>query len=85
MLLLRIFRTVSLLPSGQVFERLLLVGIGAHFFTQVFVMASGTLNLLPVTGITIPFLSQGGVALFINLIEVGMVLAIVRRLEGLRQ
>lgn len=81
-LLLRIFRTVSLLPSGQVFERLLLVGIGVHLFTQVFVMASGTLNLLPVTGVTIPFLSLGGMALLVNLTEVGMVFAIVRRLEG---
>jgi len=84
-LLLRIFRLVALLPAGQIFERLLLVGIGAHLFTQVFVMAGGTLNLLPVTGVTIPFLSQGGVALLINLAEVGIVLALTRRREGLRQ
>jgi cell division protein FtsW len=45
-------------------------------------MAGGTLNLFPVTGVTIPFLSQGGVALSVNLVEIGMVLAIVRRLEG---
>jgi cell division protein FtsW (lipid II flippase) len=81
-LLLRIFRMVALLPASQVFERLLLVGIGAHLFTQVFVMAGGTLNLLPVTGITIPFLSQGGIALLVNLTEIGLVLAILRRLEG---
>jgi len=82
-LLLRIFRIGILLPPGQVFERLLLVGIGAHLFTQVFVMAGGTLNLLPVTGVTIPFLSQGGMALLTNLTEVGIVLAIARRMEGL--
>lgn len=82
-LLLRIFRIVSLLPAGQIFERLMLVGIGAHLFIQVFVMACGTLNLLPVTGVTIPFLSQGGVALITNLIEVGLVLSLSRRLEGL--
>jgi cell division protein FtsW (lipid II flippase) len=81
-LLLRIFRVGILLPAGQVFERLLVVGIGAHLFTQVFVMAGGTLNLLPVTGVTIPFLSLGGMALLTNLAEVGMVLAIVRRMEG---
>jgi cell division protein FtsW len=81
-LLVRIFRGVLLLPSGQIFERLLLVGIGAHLFTQVFVMAGGTLNLFPVTGVTVPFLSQGGVALSVNLFEVGMVLAILRRMEG---
>lgn len=84
-LLLRIFRTVGLLPSGQIFERLLLVGIGAHLFIQVFIMAGGTLNLLPVTGVTIPFLSQGGVALLTNLTEVGIVLAIIRRMEGLEE
>jgi cell division protein FtsW (lipid II flippase) len=81
-LLVRIFRGVLILPSGQIFERLLLVGIGAHLFTQVFVMAGGTLNLFPVTGVTVPFLSQGGVALMVNLVEIGMVLAILRRMEG---
>ena len=75
--------TVFRAGIGQVFERLLLVGIGAHLFTQVFVMAGGTLNLLPVTGVTIPFLSLGGVSLLTNLVEVGIVLALARRLEGL--
>lgn len=82
-LLLRIMRTTILLPSGQVFEKLLLVGISVHLFTQVFVMAGGTLNLLPVTGVTIPFVSLGGMALLVNLVEVGIVLAVSRRMEGL--
>jgi cell division protein FtsW (lipid II flippase) len=81
-LILRIFRIVFMLPSEQVFERLLLVGIGTHLFTQVFVMTGGTLNLFPVTGVTIPFLSQGGMALMVNLIEIGLALALVRRMEG---
>jgi cell division protein FtsW (lipid II flippase) len=81
-LLLRTFRISFLLPQGQIFERLLLVGIGVHLFIQVFVMAGGTLNVLPVTGVTIPFLSQGGVALLVNLTEIGIVLAICRRQEG---
>ncbi len=80
-LLLRIFRAVFLLPPDQVFERLLLVGIGVHLFTQVFIMAGGTLNLLPMTGVTIPFLSLGGAALFTNLVEIGIVMALVRRQE----
>jgi cell division protein FtsW (lipid II flippase) len=83
-LLLRILRVAVLLPGGQVFERLLLTGIAVHLFTQVFVMAGGALNLLPMTGVTIPFLSLGGIALLVNLAEVGMVLALARRLE-LRQ
>jgi cell division protein FtsW (lipid II flippase) len=70
--LLRILRVAVLLPSGQVFERLLLTGISIHLFTQVFVMAGGALNLFPMTGVTVPFLSQGGVALIVNLAEVGL-------------
>jgi cell division protein FtsW (lipid II flippase) len=80
-LLLRILRIAMLLPPQQVFERLLLTGIGIHLFTQVFVMVGGTLNLLPLTGVTIPFLSLGGVALLVNLTEIGVVLALAQRLE----
>lgn len=81
-LILRVLRIAALLPSGQVFERLLLVGVAVHFFIQVFVMVAGTLNLLPMTGITIPFLSLGGMALLVNLAEVGLVLALAQRLEA---
>lgn len=80
-LLLRILRIASRLPRRQVFERLLLIGIGIHLFTQVFVMIGGTVNLLPLTGVTIPFLSMGGVALLVNLLEIGMALAVAQRLE----
>jgi cell division protein FtsW (lipid II flippase) len=80
-LLLRILRVAAMLPAGQVFERLLLVGIAGHLFAQVFVMVGGTVNLLPVTGVTVPFLSQGGMALLINLVEVGFVLTLSQRLE----
>lgn len=83
-LILRIFRIAALLPTGQVFERLLLVGIGIHFFTQVFVMVGGTLNLMPMTGVTIPFVSQGGMALLVNMAELGIVLALAQRVEAER-
>jgi cell division protein FtsW (lipid II flippase) len=82
LLMLRITRVALLLPGGQVFERVLLMGICIHFFTQVFIMVGGTLNLLPLTGITIPFLSQGGTALTVNLVEIGMALSAAQRLEG---
>jgi cell division protein FtsW (lipid II flippase) len=77
----RILRLAIMLPEAQMFERLLLVGIAIHFFTQVLIMSAGTFNLLPATGITIPFLSQGGVALMVNLLEVGLALALAQRLK----
>ena len=81
--LLRLLRLAALLPREQTFERLLLAGITIHLFAQVFIMVAGTINLLPLTGVTVPFLSLGGVALAINLSEIGIALALVRRLEAL--
>jgi cell division protein FtsW (lipid II flippase) len=81
-LVLRILRVALLLPKGQVFERLLLIGISIHIFTQVFVMVGGTLNLLPLTGVTIPFMSLGGTSLLVNLTEIGIALALVQRLQS---
>lgn len=81
----RILRLGIMLPEAQMFERLLLVGIAIHFFTQVFVMGAGTFNLLPLTGITVPFMSQGGVALMVNLLEVGLALALAQRLQPVEQ
>ncbi len=80
-LLLRMARIALMLPTQQVFERLLVIGICIHFFVQIFIMVGGTLNLLPITGVTIPFLSQGGMALLINLTEIGLVLSLSQRLE----
>ena len=82
LLMLRITRVALLLPGSQVFERVLLMGICIHFFSQVFIMVGGTLNLLPLTGITVPFLSLGGMALIVNLIEIGIVLSAAQRLES---
>ncbi|MCB0211530.1 MAG: FtsW/RodA/SpoVE family cell cycle protein [Anaerolineae bacterium] len=80
-LLLRLLRVAMLLPPEQVFERILLVGIAAHLFIQVTVMVGGTLNALPLTGVTVPFLSQGGIALMVNMTEMGLALALVQRLK----
>ena len=79
-IILRIFRVAVLLPAAQTFERMLVVGIGIHLLAQVLVMVGGTVDLLPMTGVTIPFLSQGGTALMVNLAEVGVVLALVQRI-----
>jgi cell division protein FtsW (lipid II flippase) len=81
----RILRVAILLPEAQMFERLLLVGIAIHFFAQVIIMGAGTFNLLPLTGITVPFLSQGGVALMVNLLEVGLALSLAQRLTPSEQ
>jgi len=80
-LMTRLLRLSAMLPAAQVFERLLLVGITAHLFIQVFYMVGGTLNLVPLTGITLPFLSLGGTSVLVNLTEIGIALALMQRVS----
>lgn len=79
-LFLRMLRMAVVLPSGYVFERLLVVGITVHLVFQIAIMIGGTINLIPPTGVTVPFLSLGGAALLVNLMEVGLVMALASRL-----
>jgi cell division protein FtsW (lipid II flippase) len=79
-LFLRMLRLAVVLPGSHVFERLLVVGITVHLVFQIAIMIGGTINLIPPTGVTVPFLSQGGAALVVNLMEVGLVMALASRL-----
>ncbi|MDM8213278.1 FtsW/RodA/SpoVE family cell cycle protein [Enterococcus hirae] len=58
------------------FHSLLCLGIGILFMTQVFINLGGVLGLIPLTGVTFPFLSQGGSSLLVLSIAVGMALNI---------
>jgi rod shape determining protein RodA len=59
-------------PSG----RLLVVGVFALFATQIVVNLGMTVGLLPVVGVTLPFLSYGGSSLLTSFLAVGMVLSV---------
>jgi rod shape determining protein RodA len=60
---------------------LLCVGIAAVIGYQMFVNIGMLLGLLPITGITLPFLSYGGSSLVVNFIMVGLVANVVSRRE----
>ena len=42
-------------------------------------------NLIPTTGISLPFFSYGGTALMIQLAEMGMVLSVSRQIPAAKQ
>lgn len=67
------------------FGSLLLVGITTLLAVQVFLNISVVTNLLPTTGISLPFFSYGGTALMIQLAEMGMVLSVSRQIPAPRQ
>lgn len=67
------------------FGALVVVGITTLMAVQVFLNIAVVTNLIPVTGISLPFFSYGGTALMIQLAEMGMVLGISRQVQAPRQ
>ncbi|MCS7062045.1 MAG: FtsW/RodA/SpoVE family cell cycle protein, partial [Anaerolineae bacterium] len=53
---------------------LLAGGLSASFTAQVCVIIGGNLGLLPLTGVTLPFISYGGSSLLVSFISVGLLL-----------
>ena len=67
--------------SGDSTGSLLCVGFAAIIGYQMFVNIGMLLGILPITGITLPFLSYGGSSLLLNFILVGLVINVVSRPE----
>jgi len=60
------------------FTMFVLLGIAILFFVQIVVNIGAATGVLPVTGVTLPFLSYGGSSLVINLLLIGIVESIAR-------
>jgi len=50
------------------------IGCSSFLLIQVFVNLGGAIGLVPETGVTFPFLSQGGSSFLISTLAVGLVL-----------
>jgi cell division protein FtsW len=58
------------------FGRLVVVGIVIMIVSQAFINIGAMLGVIPLSGITLPFVSHGGTSLFITLLEVGIILSV---------
>ncbi|MDR3310644.1 MAG: FtsW/RodA/SpoVE family cell cycle protein [Oscillospiraceae bacterium] len=67
------------------FSSLVVIGIMGMFAVQVFFNIGVVTNLLPSTGISLPFFSYGGTALMIQLFEMGIVLSASRDMKLTRK
>lgn len=54
------------------FYRILAFGISISFGIQIFIILGGVLKMIPLTGITLPFISYGGSSMLISFIALGV-------------
>ena len=73
------------LHARDKFGTLTIVGIITLLAGQVFLNIGVVTNLIPNTGISLPFFSYGGTALMIQLAEMGIVLSISRQIPAPRK
>jgi cell division protein FtsW (lipid II flippase) len=62
--------------AGDHFTALVAFGVTIVFSVQTFVIIAGITRLLPLTGLTLPFVSYGGSSLLINVVALALLLAI---------
>lgn len=60
--------------QGRAFHKLLAAGLTLMLITQALMIMAGVLKLLPLTGVTLPFISYGGSSLLVCFIMIGLLL-----------
>ncbi len=60
------------------FGRLVAVGVCALFTAQMFINIGMTMGLMPITGMTLPFISYGGSSLLSSFIALGLLINVAR-------
>ena len=72
-LVMRGFR-IAVLQQDRPFLALMAIGLSSLIAIQSMLIMGGTLRLLPLTGVTLPFLSYGGSSLVMSFVAMGLLL-----------
>lgn len=70
---------IALREDERPFHALMAAGIGALIAIQSLMIIGGVLKIIPLTGVTLPFLSYGGSSLLASFVMVGLLLRISDR------
>jgi cell division protein FtsW (lipid II flippase) len=71
------FKTAML--SSDSFSKLMAVGLTSVFALQVFVIVGGVTRVIPLTGVTLPFISYGGASIVANFVLLALLLLVSNR------
>jgi cell division protein FtsW (lipid II flippase) len=67
---------LALLLQKQPFRALLAAGMSLTLAVQTLMIMGGALKLIPLTGVTLPFLSYGGSSLLVSFVMLGLLLVL---------
>jgi cell division protein FtsW len=81
-LLYGIYRTA--IHAKDLLARYACAGIGTWFLIQIIINIGSNIGVLPVVGVTLPFISYGGSSLIANFLAIGYVLNVAKRDPDLR-
>jgi cell division protein FtsW len=82
--LLLLFRIVVIVhKSSNLFGKLMVMGLGIPIILQAFVNIGVALQVLPVTGQTLPMISSGGTSAWMTCIAMGIILSVSTRKDEL--
>ncbi len=80
--LLFLFRCIRIIiKAPKAFGALLAVGLGIALVTQAMINMAVAVNLVPVTGVTLPLVSMGGSSVIFTSIAFGIILSVSRNIE----
>lgn len=67
--------------APDMFGSLIVTGVMAHIAIQVILNVAVVLNVIPTTGVTLPFFSYGGTSSLFLMAEMGLALGVSNRIE----
>lgn len=80
--LMMIWRLLVIANNAEdLYGSMIVIGVMAHISIQVVLNIAVVTNVLPNTGITLPFVSYGGTSILFLMMEMGLVLAVSKQIK----